>query len=164
METRVGVIAARLDEPLHILTYHAGTLFQKLAVLRLKGIRRMTVDVNLSHNEAAYPNGCNDLRLGVHRARKIPRIRRNILHNYCLTQYDSRTTDSPRHRNPHMRRGFPVKRAKYEHRCIFRVQHIEADPIVAGDLFRNYVNNSLLQPNNARRTVRKSLDFSKKAT
>ena len=80
METRVGAIAARLDEPLHILTYHAGTLFQKLAVLRLKGIRRMTVDVNLSNNEAAYPNGCNDLRLGVHRtpsttaAPQIPRV------------------------------------------------------------------------------------------
>ncbi len=63
-----------------------------------------------------------------------------------------------------MRCRFPVKWSQREHRCVFRIEHIEADPIVVVKVSCDCLDDGLLQRNNTSSVFRKSLNLHKKGS
>jgi hypothetical protein len=113
-----------------------GGVFAKLAVVRTKGSEKMGIDVELTGNLAIDEDGNNDFRFSFESAGEVARIGMDVVHNDGFTVRSGGAADSLIQRDAGVGSHRAFERPENEHVAVpFFLEHVEADPVVAGKFF-----------------------------
>src|SRR5579872_593180 len=124
---------------------HRRALLQKLSILSTESLSGVAVHIDLADDYSIHTDRHHDLRPGFERARQIPRIRSNVVHDHRHALSYCRAADSLGDRDVHVFRGRAVKRPQHQHARIILVQHVEPNPVVAGQTCAHLRNAKLFE-------------------
>src|ERR1700675_15366 len=116
---------------LQLLADQGSTILHELLIFPGESSRKVTVDVELAGDLASPENRCDDLGLGLKRARQVTGILRHIVDDHRLARGSSGSANSLVQRNAGVRRHGSLERAQHQlWRVRIFIQHVEADPVV----------------------------------
>src|SRR5258708_1039736 len=114
---------------------HLGASFDKVPFRFAERVGEIAFDIELSRKLFLRVNGNNDFRLHQRRARKIPRVFGDVLHDYHLTAAGRRAAESLAER--YARVGCKAAGVGPDDQvaCVRRIHQIETYPVVARPVF-----------------------------
>ena len=145
----------RLDE----FAEKLGGVFAEFAVVGTKGGGDVAVDVEFADNFSFCENRNDNFRFCFERAGKIARIAVHVVHDNSLSARSSRATDALVERNTRVWRSSAAKRAEDKHVGVIGIEHVEADPVVARELFVQQADDGVHQGVGVRSAGREFIEF-----
>ena|SRR5271157_14403 len=121
-----------------------GSVFAELAIVGAKGSQEMRVDVEFARNFVVKKNRDDNLGFGLDRASEITRVGGNVIDDNGSACGRGGSADALIEGDACVRRHGAPEGAKDKHVAVrFFFEHVEANPIVACELFVKHGNDAL---------------------
>jgi len=120
-----------------------GGVFAELAVIRTEGSEEVGVDVELASNLPVGKNGDDDFGFGFDGAGEVAWVCVDIVDDDGFAAGGRRAADALIEGNTRMRGHGALEGAQHEDVATFLFEHIEANPIVLGELFMEQRDDGL---------------------
>lgn len=109
-----------------------GGVFAEYAIVRTEGGEEVAVNVEFTDDFSFCEDGNDDFGFRFERAGEIARVLVHVVHNDGLAAGCGGATDALIQRDARVRRHAAAKRAEDQHVGIFFVDHVKANPVIAG--------------------------------
>lgn len=121
-----------------------GGVFAELAIVGAEGGEEVGVDVEFAGDFAVNENGDNDFGFGLKGTSQIAGIGIDVIDDDGFAGGSSGTTDALIERNARVRSHGALKGTEDEDIVVgFFLEHVEADPVVAGEFFMKKSDDAL---------------------
>jgi len=119
-------------------------MFAELAIVGAKAGKEVGVDVEFARNFAVNKNRDDNLRFGLERASEITWVSGNVIDDNGFAARSGGTADALIERDACVRRHGALEGAEDEYVVVrFFFEHVEANPVVACELFMKDGNDAL---------------------